>query len=123
MTLRVVQNDDLYRTRMYDSFKASWRGWSRIFYGCFGSLGRLMAGFWLLALMSVLPYFAFATAGTVMIVNGGQMSGLGWLTLAVSGVAVAAQQTALARFYGLTGSKWYEAVTYPIGAVLALEVP
>src|SRR4029079_6010588 len=39
--LVVVQNEDLYTVRMYSRFKDIWRGWSRIFYGCFGTFRRL----------------------------------------------------------------------------------
>ena len=40
--IRVVQNEGLYITRMYDGFRATWRGWSRIFYGSFVERRRLI---------------------------------------------------------------------------------
>ena len=40
--LQVIQNDDLYVTRMYATLGQTWRGWSRIFYGCLGTLRRLV---------------------------------------------------------------------------------
>ena len=33
MRLAVLENDGLYRTRMYETVRDSWNGWSRIFYG------------------------------------------------------------------------------------------
>ncbi len=39
--LRVTQNEGLYLTRMYRNFGETWRGWSRIFYGCFGTVRQL----------------------------------------------------------------------------------
>ena len=42
LRLRVVQNDGLYLTRMYRNFHETWRGWSRIFYGCFGTVRQLL---------------------------------------------------------------------------------
>jgi len=120
LTLCVMQNRGLYRTRMYNSFKACWKGWSRIFYGCFSSFWRLNAAFWLLAVMSVLPYVVLAASLVAAGVNGWQLSRLGWSTLILAAAATVSQQSVLMRFYELTGSKWYGAVSYPLGAGLAL---
>jgi len=120
LKLRVVQNSDLYRTRMYDSFAASYHGWSRIFYGCFASFRRLAVALTLLAVMSMLPYVVLATSLLIAILNGWQLSRIGWLTLSLAAFATIAQQSALTRLYHLTGSRWYRALTYPIGAALAL---
>jgi hypothetical protein len=41
--LQVLQSAGLYRVRMYTGLKQIWRGWTRIFYGCFGTLPRLVS--------------------------------------------------------------------------------
>ena len=56
LTLRVTQNEDLYVVRMYASFAETWRGWARIFYGCFGSFKRLLLSLILLLVASISPW-------------------------------------------------------------------
>lgn len=62
MRLRVVENDDLCHTRMYDSPLAAWHGWSRIFYGCLGSLTRLSVAVSLLVVLSIIPWVSLVVA-------------------------------------------------------------
>jgi preprotein translocase subunit Sec61beta len=118
--LYVIQNDDLYRTRMYSNFKEAWRGWSRIFFGCFGTFRRLIISTLLLCLASILPW------GSVIV------GALGWATsdaihswqiITLCGAAaVIAQQICLVRFYSLCQAEPKLAPTYIIGAVIALTM-
>lgn len=61
-TLRVVENKDLYLTRMYDTFTAAFRGWGRIFYGCISTMRRLSTAVALLVLLSILPWACLVAA-------------------------------------------------------------
>jgi chlorobactene glucosyltransferase len=110
--LRVVQSDHLYRVRMYTGFKQIWRGWSRIFYGCFGTLPRLLVSVVMLSIFSISPYLALLASPLV------GASG-GWLAAAAA-FAIAAQQSILLRFYALTGNAPGWALTYPVGAAICL---
>ncbi|MCD4699618.1 MAG: glycosyltransferase family 2 protein, partial [Phycisphaerae bacterium] len=56
LNLRVVRNDGLSLVRMYTSLGETFRGWSRIFYGTFGTLKRLSISMMVLAVMGLLPY-------------------------------------------------------------------
>ena len=97
--LCVVGNEDLYQCRMYTSAREIWRGWSRIFYGCFGTLRRLLISIAFLVVMNVLPY-AGLIGGAVWCARSGFDLNLpqAWLLL-VSGAAVVAQQSVIMRVY------------------------
>ncbi|MBL8879235.1 MAG: glycosyltransferase [Phycisphaerales bacterium] len=110
--LHVMRNADMYRCRMYTGFRQIWRGWSRIFYGSFGTLPRLIISFLFLAIFSVSPYVALLTAGFVG-------SWGDWLAIA-GAAAVASQQSILWRYYDFSGIPGRWALTYPLGAVLCL---
>ena len=118
LKLHVVQNDDLYKTRMYDSLANIWRGWSRIFYGCFGSFRRLLVSLTLLLMFSVFPWFSLAASGVMALLD--KTSGIPWLVIcAVSLLVVIVQQSVIARFYRLAKSSVWLTPTYIVGAVLA----
>jgi cellulose synthase/poly-beta-1,6-N-acetylglucosamine synthase-like glycosyltransferase len=110
LRLRVIRGGTLYRVRMYAGFRQIWRGWSRIFYGCFGSLPRLLASAAMLSVFSLSPYVALV-AGLAL---------LSPALTAAAGFAVVAQQTVLWRFYRVSGSAPGWALTYPLGAALCL---
>lgn len=118
--LRVVENDDLYRTRMYDSLPAAWRGWSRLFYGCLGSLRRLSAAALLLALLCILPWVSLIIA-----LVGLQSTEVGrateWSLAAClwCGV-VTVMQLVMWRIYGIlrTGRAW--SFTYVLGGFVVV---
>jgi len=110
LRLRVIRGGALYCVRMYVGFRQIWRGWSRIFYGCFGTLPRLLCSAVMLSVFSLSPYAALVAG----------------LTLpnpplaAAAGFAVLAQQSVLWRFYRVSGSAPGWALTYPVGAALCL---
>jgi len=56
LRLRVIQNDDLYVTHMYDTLSQTWRGWSRIFYGCLRRRWRVELAAVLILLLTLLPW-------------------------------------------------------------------
>ncbi|MGB2821037.1 MAG: glycosyltransferase family 2 protein, partial [Phycisphaerae bacterium] len=69
MNLRVVRSSGLYLVRMYTSLRQSVRGWSRIFYGTFGTLRRLSISLGVMVVMGLLPYVA-AGLGLGMLAGG-----------------------------------------------------
>lgn len=97
--LRVVENDDLYRTRMYRTPRQAWRGWSRILFGCLGTLRRLAISAAVVLVYTVLPW---ASLGAALIGLGlaGPDSAAYW-SWAVAGWAgvVTAEQAALWQIY------------------------
>jgi len=118
--LWIVPNRDLYRTRMYDSFRSTFRGWSRIFYGCFARVSRVVGAALLLAVMSVAPFALFLGTLGYTCVSGWREWDTTKYVLALSTLAMAAQMSVIVRFYRLIGAGRRWALTYPLGAVLVL---
>lgn len=112
LRLRVIRGGDLYRVRMYTGFQQIWRGWSRIFYGCFGTLPRLLASVVMLSLFSVSPYVTLLCA---------PLTGNAWpWTTSAAMFTILSQQSVMWRFYAVTGNRAAWAMTYAIGALLCL---
>ena len=114
--LRVARNQGLYRVRMYASLKAMVRGWSRIFFGTFGTLRRLTLSLTAIVLMGILPYVV-AMIGAAAVAAGLGQPAL-WCLLAGL-TAVAMQQSVIWRFYRLIGARAELAWTYLIGNLFA----
>lgn len=115
--LRVIQNDDLYLTRMYADLGECWRGWSRIFYGCFGSFRRLVVSAVVLFLSSILPWCSLI-AGLIGWLAAEPGSAWRWIFLA-SAAAIVMQQSLLVRFYRVNRASSRYVPTYFLGAVIA----
>ena len=110
--LRVVRSRGLYTVRMYTSLGQILRGWSRIFFGTFGTLPRLATSLLVVLLMGLFPY-ALATIGLMEAAAGGSPW---WLAAGLTGLgAVAMQLSVIARFYAIAGARPALAWTYPIG--------
>jgi glycosyltransferase involved in cell wall biosynthesis len=123
LKLYVVQNRDLYRTRMYEDLKGTIEGWSRIYYGCFGRPRRAIVAIVVLAIMSLLPYLLLLGTLGKAVLNGWEFTnGRWWDVLAWSILTIGAQMSVLIRFYCLMGARWYRAMTYPLGAFVALGI-
>ena len=122
LRLWVVENDDLYRTRMYDSPRAAWRGWSRIFYGCLGSLTRLSAAVFLLIVFSILPWVSLIVAGFGRITAetgvAGQWTLAVWAWLAV----ILLEQFVVWRLYALLRAAPGWSLAYMVGALVTLAM-
>ncbi len=122
LRLWVVENEDLYRTRMYDSPRAAWRGWSRIFYGCLGSLTRLSAAVFLLVVFSILPWVSLIVAilGRFTADTGvaRQWALAVWVWLAV----ILLEQFVVWRLYAVlrAAPKW--SLAYIVGALITLAM-
>lgn len=112
LRLRVIRGGDLYRVRMYTGFAQIWRGWSRIFYGCFGTFPRLLVSVLMLAIFSVGPYLFLACS---------PFTGAAWpWAIGAAAFAILSQQSLMWRFYSVTGNGAPWAMTYPIGAAVCL---
>ncbi len=113
--LRVVRCDGLYTVRMYTSLKQILRGWSRIFFGTFGTLPRLIASMAVMLIMGLLPYVT-AGVGLSMASHGG------WaLAAGVTGLAAAILQiSVIFRFYKLIGARRELAWSYPLGCIITI---
>ncbi len=120
--LYVIQNRDLYRTRMYEDFISTFRGWSRIFLGCFVKPMRIISAILLLFVMSLLPYLILL--GTILFAcyRGWYLPHYGWNAFVWAVIAVISQISVLLRFYPLSGAKWYYAFSYPIGASIVFAM-
>ena len=112
LRLRVIRGGEMYHVRMYVGFKQIWRGWSRIFYGCFGTFGRLLVSVLMLSIFSVSPYLTLLLS---------PLAGENWgMYAVVSSFAILAQQSILWPFYAISGTRPAWALTYPIGASICL---
>jgi cellulose synthase/poly-beta-1,6-N-acetylglucosamine synthase-like glycosyltransferase len=115
--LVVMQGEDLYTVRMYSRLAEIWRGWSRIFYGCFGTFRRLRITLMMLLATNFFPYASFLIAAGVLLAKGWGGAGTGWHWVALlSGLAIVLQQTVIARFYKLSHANPWLAPTFIVGA-------
>lgn len=114
LRLRVIQTAGMFRVRMYVGLAQIWRGWARIFYGCFGTFPKLFASVLMLALASVAPYVTVFAAPLV--------SERYWPLSAAAILTVIVQQSVLWRYYRLSGTPAPYAITYPLGAAMCLGI-
>ena len=113
LSLRVVRGAQLFSVRMYTSFQQIIRGWSRIFFGTFGTLKRLTISMAVMIIMGILPYVS-AALGLTLGLGGGEASGLWLATGIVASVAAILQMGAIGRFYKLVGARPWLCWTYVI---------
>lgn len=119
--LYVIQGDGLYKVRMYTGLRQIWRGWSRIFYGCFGTFRKLLVTMRMLTIMNVFPYVSLLIASCVLVARGWSDAGPGWQAVGcTAGLAVISQQTTIARFYRISRANPWYAPTFIVGAVMCI---
>lgn len=117
--LRVVSNENLYTVRMYSSFRQMWAGWSRIFYGCFGSLRRLLLSVLVITVFSILPWISLIAAGAAVLLS--DPPAIHWRALLLTAAAACvAQLSIMMRFYALNHSSPLHGLLYPVGAAVGL---
>jgi glycosyltransferase involved in cell wall biosynthesis len=120
--LFVIQNEDLYVTRMYSSLAEAWRGWSRIFCGCFRSTQRIFIALAVLLVASFYPFVSLAAALLGMAVtDGATESHFRWL-VAASVVLVALLESVIFRFMKLAQSAPWAWTTYVLGVVIGIGI-
>jgi len=115
--LRVVENEGLYRVRMYETPRQAFRGWSRIFYGSLIRPRRLFISIVNQLGYTILPSLAILVAGIGAATSGG---GLTWPwvgALVASVFAVVCQQVMLWRFYALVHTPRLWSLSYIVGSV------
>ena len=114
--LRVVENEGLYRTRMYATFGQAWRGWSRIFCGALRTPAKAGAAVSLVFTFAMLPLFATVTSMFFL------DSAMGRVSLAVWGAALLTEQVVVCRFYAMmkVGRAW--SLLYPAAAVVMVGI-
>jgi chlorobactene glucosyltransferase len=119
LRLFVVQNEDLYVTRMYSSLKQAWHGWSRIFYGCFASFKKLIVSILVLTIASLAPFLSLVV-GLIGWWSASDVTAehFGWIAIA-SAVAIAVQHSLLFRYYRLCHADRRYLPTYTLGAFIA----
>jgi hypothetical protein len=122
LRLRVVPNHGLYVTRMYSNARETWRGWSRIFYGCFGTFRRLAVSFMFMLIMGLTPWASAVVAWSAVAMCGWAQAGP-WQNIAVTAtLAILLQQSLLVRYYRASQARWWYAPTYGIGALVVLAM-
>jgi cellulose synthase/poly-beta-1,6-N-acetylglucosamine synthase-like glycosyltransferase len=114
LRLRVIRGGGMYSVRMYVGLPQIWRGWSRIFYGCFATWPRLLLSAVFLLVFSLSPLLSLLLAPLAGVAAGG-------IALA-AGLTLVAQQSVLRRFYRLCAMPPAWALTYPLGAGLCLAM-
>jgi cellulose synthase/poly-beta-1,6-N-acetylglucosamine synthase-like glycosyltransferase len=119
--LVIVPNDDLYTVRMYESFAAIWAGWTRIFYGSFDSLRRLVLSILLVTVFSLMPWASLGFAAGLLLLNRA-VSPATWLLTGTAIAACLAQTTVMCRFYAVNRSHPIYGLGYPVAAVLGLAI-
>ncbi len=119
LQLRVIRGEGLYLVRMYTSFMQIIRGWSRIFYGTFGTLRRLVISLAVVTIMGLLPYLA-AGVGAIGWVCGAEPA-WPWRMLSIAGLAaIAMQLSVIYRFYKLITARPGLFWTYPLGCAITM---
>ncbi len=120
LKLRVVENDDLYRTRMYRTARETWHGWSRIFYGCLGTLPRLVAAASFVALFAIVPWISLGAALLGRALASVETASTFNMLIAVWAGVIGLKQIVTWRFYGIVrvGRLW--SLTYVLGASVTL---
>lgn len=119
--LRVVRSRGLYLTRMYTNFSQIISGWTRIFFGTFHSIGKLVASIGLLLFIGISPY-VLAVAGL-----------WGWLADAanaqwwlvcgtIAAATIAIKTLAVYLFYRIIFVNPLYAPTYLLGCLVAVYV-
>jgi cellulose synthase/poly-beta-1,6-N-acetylglucosamine synthase-like glycosyltransferase len=119
--LEVIPSENLYHVRMYSRLGDIWRGWSRIFYGCFGSFRRLRLSMMTLIVTNIFPYLSALIALIVVASRGWSAAGAGWQWVAgLSLLCIFLQQTVIMRFYRFTQINPLLAPTFIVGVVICI---
>ena len=122
LNLRVTENDDLYVTRMYDTPRAAFNGWSRIFFGSLQTTRRLLISAGLLVLFSITPWVSLAVAAIgSLTVDAQHATHWRWMLYAWLGVVVCEQATTL-LVYRMMRARPLWSLTYILGALAALAM-
>lgn len=119
LRLKVMQNDGLYVTHMYRTFKEAWRGWGRIFYGCLGQRRKIALAMTFLLFFSITPWASLvaALAGTALS-EGATRAAWREAALVWTGV-VLIMQFALVSWYRIVRTPVIWSLGYVLGSLVA----
>jgi cellulose synthase/poly-beta-1,6-N-acetylglucosamine synthase-like glycosyltransferase len=109
---------DLFTTRMYDRLSAMYRGWTRIYYGAFKGVLRILAVMVATSLFTLIPFVVLAASSVLM--AAGDVSGWTLLAFALSGGTVLALLVTMRRLFILSGGNPWRLVFYPLAVVIVL---
>ena len=119
--LRVVENDDLYRTIMYTSIVDAWRGWSRIFCAL-PSPWHVAVAMASILLFAMAPWVSLITA-VIGRTGAAPENTLSWNAALFAWAAVVVLMQFMAwRFYGLLKVNRFWSLAYVIGATATCMV-
>ena len=109
---------DLFTTRMYDSLRGMYKGWTRIYYGAFKSVAWLCGVVALTFLFTLAPFIALAW--TAALAAAGDPSPFVQAMFCMAAAATALVFATMRRYF-IAGkaNPWY-LFFYPIAVVLAL---
>lgn len=121
--LRVVENDELYRTRMYATFRQAWRGWSRIFAGSLLRPARVFAAASMVLVFSTIPWpAALASLAFWLAGSDGNSARLWAISATIWGAAVILMHVCLWGLYGALGFGRRWSLLYLPGAALMFGI-
>jgi len=110
--------EDLFTTRMYDSLRAMYRGWTRIYYGGFKSVAWLLAVVAMTLIFTLLPFVALGAASVCL--AAGDVGGWALAAFHLAAVGVLALVVTMRRLFILCrGNPWY-LLFYPLAVVVVL---
>jgi cellulose synthase/poly-beta-1,6-N-acetylglucosamine synthase-like glycosyltransferase len=115
--LTVARCRDLFTVRMYTTLGQMFRGWTRIFLGCFRSKTRLAVSLLLVLLMAVLPTGALL-AGLIGGLAGLEPAEAFWALGLAGLIVVAMQSTVVVRFWRMVGANPRLFWSYTPGSIL-----
>lgn len=119
LPIAVLENDGLYQTRMYDSIRDSWNGWSRIFYGAL-PVKALTLSTIRLVLCSIIPTWGLVAwlcyAGLSSSSGGSCWTG----AVLAAAVSVLLQQIYSAMIFRAVGGRFVWSLTAPLGHLVLL---
>lgn len=113
---------DIFRTRMYDGFRAIWNGWTRIFSGAFQRawyLGLVVIP--LILLMSAMPWVLAVVFGIRAASAGWTDGGLN-LVFAAATITIAAKLSVMVRVLRLGRANPWMVLLYPLALATMLGV-
>ena len=116
LRLCVYENEGLYQTRMYDTVGEAWSGWSRIFSGSLGTVGRTAIAALLVLTFSIGPWLGVAL--TALMMDGEARLTALWVWIGAATV----MQIVAWRLYGAIGFGRGWSLTYVLGAAATFAV-
>ncbi len=120
LSLRMVENEGLYQTRMYDTLSQAWHGWSRIFSGSLRSTLKLSATVFAILFFSLLPLLCLAAA-IGMRMGATEAIATQWnFAIGMWSAVVLLSYLPNWKFYSFLPIKNRWSLAYPIGALFTV---